>query len=67
MEATRLAEQGVKEILVIGQDTTSYGWDLEVKAGLHDLFDELDKIDKIEEVEENVEEIKKIEEVEEIN
>ncbi len=48
MEAARLAEQGVKEILVIGQDTTSYGWDLDVKAGLHNLFDELDKIDKVE-------------------
>ncbi len=48
MEAKRLAKTGVKEILVIGQDTTSYGWDLDVKAGLHDLFDELDKIEDIE-------------------
>ena len=48
MEAKRLANTGVKEILVIGQDTTSYGWDLDVKAGLHDLFDELDKIENIE-------------------
>ena len=47
MEAKRLANTGVKEILVIGQDTTSYGWDLDVKAGLHDLFDELDKIEDI--------------------
>ena len=48
MEAKRLAKGGVKEILVIGQDTTSYGWDLDIKAGLHDLFDELDKIEEIE-------------------
>ena len=48
MEAKRLAQNGVKEILVIGQDTTSYGWDLDIKAGLHDLFDELDKIEELE-------------------
>ena len=48
MEAKRLAKGGVKELLVIGQDTTSYGWDLDIKAGLHDLFDELDKIEEIE-------------------
>ena len=48
MEAQRLVDNGVKEILVIGQDTTTYGWDLEKKAGLHDLFDELDKIEKLE-------------------
>ena len=47
-EAQRLADSGVKELLVIAQDTTSYGWDLEVKSGLHNLFDELDKIEDLE-------------------
>jgi ribosomal protein S12 methylthiotransferase len=37
MEAQRLADNGVKEILVIGQDTTTYGWDLEEKKGIHNL------------------------------
>jgi len=46
-EARRLGKQGVKEILVIGQDTTSYGWDLKPKATLHELMDELNKIDEI--------------------
>jgi ribosomal protein S12 methylthiotransferase len=48
MEAKRLAESGVKELLVIGQDTTTYGWDLEVKKGIHNLFDELDQIEQLE-------------------
>ena len=46
-EAKRLGEQGVKEILVIGQDTTSYGWDLNPKSSLHELMDELNKIESI--------------------
>ncbi len=46
-EARRLGKQGVKEILVIGQDTTSYGWDLNPKASLHELMDKLNKIDEI--------------------
>ena len=44
MEAQRLVDSGVKEILVIGQDTTTYGWDLKKKRGLHHLFDQLDKV-----------------------
>jgi ribosomal protein S12 methylthiotransferase len=48
MEAQRLADSGVKELLVIGQDTTTYGWDLEQKKGIHDLFDQLDKIESLE-------------------
>ena len=47
MEAKRLVSNGVKEILVIGQDTTTYGWDFDKKKGIHDLFDELDKIDEL--------------------
>ena len=45
MEAKRLAQSGVKELLVIGQDTTTYGWDFDKKKGIHDLFDELDDVD----------------------
>ena len=47
-EAKRLASRGVKELLVIAQDSTSYGWDAMPKTSLHELFSELDKIDKIE-------------------
>ena len=44
-EAKRLASRGVKELLVIAQDSTSYGWDANPKTSLHELFSELDKID----------------------
>ena len=44
-EAERLVNSGVKEIMVIGQDTTSYGWDLDKKVYLHDLMRELSTID----------------------
>ena len=44
-EANRLAKQGVEELLVIAQDSTSYGWDLTPKSSLHDLMLELDKVD----------------------
>ena len=47
MEAKRLAQSGVKELLIIGQDTTTYGWDFDKKKGIHDLFDELDNVDGI--------------------
>ncbi len=43
-EAEQLAEKGVKEILVIAQDTTSYGWDLQPKAYLGDLIRALDQV-----------------------
>ena len=33
---------------MIGQDTTTYGWDLEERTGIHNLFDELDKIENLE-------------------
>ena len=42
-EAQRLAEQGVKELLIIAQDSTSYGWDLEKKVYLSDLIYALDE------------------------
>ncbi len=37
-EVERLAEEGVREIILIGQDTTSYGEDLGLKNGLADLL-----------------------------
>jgi len=47
-EAKRLVSRGVKELLVIAQDSTSYGWDANPKTSLHELFLELDKIDDLE-------------------
>ena len=47
-EAERLASNGTKELLVIAQDSTSYGWDLEKKVYLSDLLKELNTINGIE-------------------
>lgn len=47
-EAQRLANSGVKELLIIAQDTTSYGWDLSTRSSLHDLLDEMDKVHGLE-------------------
>ena len=47
-EARRLAANGVKELLVIAQDSTSYGWDLTPRSSLHELMDELDKVKGLE-------------------
>ena len=47
-EATRLAGQGVKELIVIAQDTTYYGLDLYGKRRLGDLLTQLAAIDGIE-------------------
>ena len=44
-EAKRLASRGVKELLVIAQDSTSYGWDANPKTSLHELFEKLDVIE----------------------
>lgn len=46
-EAKRLAEQGVRELVVIAQDTTRYGMDIYGEYNLHVLLDELCKIDGI--------------------
>ena len=46
LEAERLVDNGVKELLIIAQDTTSYGWDLHKKVYLSDLIRELDKLNK---------------------
>ena len=44
-EATRLFSQGVREINLIGQDTTCYGEDLGLKDGLADLLARLAQIE----------------------
>jgi len=44
-EATRLFAQGVREINLIGQDTTSYGVDLGIKDGLPELMARLAQIE----------------------
>jgi ribosomal protein S12 methylthiotransferase len=46
-EAQRLAKQGVREITLIGQDTTCYGEDLGLKDGLALLLERLAQIDEL--------------------
>jgi ribosomal protein S12 methylthiotransferase len=46
-EAEQLVAQGVREITLIGQDTTCYGEDLGMKNGLAQLLDELVKIEDL--------------------
>lgn len=46
-EANRLADNGVKELLVIAQDTTRYGEDIYGKLMLPTLLNELCKIEKL--------------------
>jgi len=41
-EAEKLLEKNVKEMLIIAQDSTSYGWDLKPKTYLGDLIKSLD-------------------------
>ena len=45
VEATRMFSQGVREINLIGQDTTSYGEDLGIKDGLAQLMARLASIE----------------------
>ena len=47
-EAERLVSNGTRELLVIAQDSTSYGWDLETKVYLSDLLQELNTINDLE-------------------
>ena len=47
-EARALAAQGVKELLLISQDTTFYGIDLGVRGALPTLLSELNAVDGIE-------------------
>jgi ribosomal protein S12 methylthiotransferase len=46
-EARALAQQGVKEITLVSQDTTSYGADLGVDDGLSNLLEELDRVEEL--------------------
>lgn len=46
-EAKELADNGVKEIILVAQDTTNYGIDIYKKKMLHVLLSELEKIDGI--------------------
>jgi ribosomal protein S12 methylthiotransferase len=46
-ETTQLAAQGVKEITLISQDTTSYGMDLGMQDGLAKLLEALSKIEDL--------------------
>lgn len=46
-EAKELSENGVKEIILIAQDTTMYGSDIYGKQNLHELLRELSKIEGI--------------------
>jgi len=43
-EANRLVANGVRELLIIAQDTTSYGWDLKPKRYLGELLNVLDQL-----------------------
>lgn len=47
-EAQDLAQQGIKELVLISQDSTIYGWDLGLKEGLSILVRELAKTEGIE-------------------
>ena len=47
-EAYKLAENGVKELILIAQDLSYYGLDIYKKHSLTALIDELTKIDKLE-------------------
>lgn len=47
-EASQLAESGVKELIVIAQDTTYYGLDLYHRRALAELLQKLSEIDGIE-------------------
>ncbi|MEE9349105.1 MAG: 30S ribosomal protein S12 methylthiotransferase RimO [Flavobacteriaceae bacterium] len=48
IEAKKLAEKGIKELILIAQDLTYYGLDIYKKRALADLLKELVKIDGIE-------------------
>lgn len=47
-EAENLAAKGVKEIIIIGQDTTDYGKDIYGKRNLAELLNKISRIDGIE-------------------
>ena len=47
-EATQLAESGVRELIIIAQDTTYYGLDLYRRRALAELLQKLSEVDGIE-------------------
>ena len=48
VEATKLAEKGIKEVMLIAQDLTYYGLDIYKKRALADLLEALVKVEGIE-------------------
>lgn len=46
-EAKQLSEKGIKELIIIAQDTTKYGIDLYGESRLADLLEKISKIEKI--------------------
>ena len=46
-EAKRMSFSGTKEILVIAQDSTSYGWDLRPRSSLDKLLQSLNDVEDI--------------------
>ena len=48
LEANNLASRGVKELLLIAQDSTTYGRDLNPRSSIHELVNVLDKVKDIE-------------------
>ena len=46
-EAKLLAKKGIKELIIIAQDTTKYGLDIYGKSALAELLDEISKIREI--------------------
>ena len=46
-EARKLAKQGIKELIIIAQDTTKYGADLYGESKLAELLQEISKIEEI--------------------
>lgn len=46
-EAKRLADKGIKELIVIAQDTSKYGLDIYKERKLHEVIREVSKIDGI--------------------
>ena len=47
-EARQLAEAGVRELNLVAQDSTAYGWDLPGRPGLAPLLRRLDEVDGVE-------------------
>src|SRR5438874_5046424 len=47
-ESWRLAEQGVRELVIVSQDTMAYGTDIGLRNGITTLLQELSKIDGFE-------------------